>query len=173
LPQDVNGEARRFLTLCLSLLLVVPAGPSGLAKRPEATLNDALRTSYLDLFEQAKYPHFTSAEIDAMRDQLARAEEMCLRRFKQKSSQYAKEIELAQKRLKDDKRLSDAERHDLHCRIQNLRALKAEADVLIKHGIPVAYDNRRAKLDLIENCPASFEAIAKERTTGFSLGSMA
>jgi predicted Zn-dependent protease len=92
---------------------------------------------------------------------------LCVKDFKQKSAQYGKEIEQAQKRLKDGgAKIAESERHDLHCKIQNLRALQSQTDVLAKHAIPIAYENRKAKLDLIEQWPAKFNEISNQLENG-------
>jgi hypothetical protein len=45
---------------------------------------------------------------------LKRSSEICVRRFKEKSKQYGKEIEQAQKQLKEKGgKITESERHDL------------------------------------------------------------
>jgi len=135
------------------------------------TLADALKQPYSDLFELAEQPQYSKAELNAVRDALKRGRELCVKQFKQKASEYEKEIERLQKQLKDQaSRISDAERRDLHCRIQNLRALQAQAEMLAKHAIPIAYENRQAKLDLIEQWPAKFKEITAQLETGIYHG---
>jgi predicted Zn-dependent protease len=55
--------------------------------------------------------------------------------------------------------ITTEERQTLHCRIQDARALKSQADVISQHAIPVAYENKRAKLELIQQWPAEFKQI--------------
>jgi hypothetical protein len=170
----MHKSIRRCVALCIAGLLVSATSPSLLpsshspADRDQKTfLNDALKQSYLDLFEYAEEPKYTAAEINSFRDGLKRSGQICVSRFKDKSKQYGKETEQAQKQLKDrGAKITESERHDLHCKIQNLRALQSQTDVLAKHAIPIAYENRKAKLDLIEQWPAKFKQLSKQLEDG-------
>lgn len=137
------------------------------SQEKKTSVDEALKKSYLDLFEFAEEPQYSAAEINSVRDGLKRGQELCVSRFKQKSSQYSKEIEQAQKQLKDrGGKITESDRHDLHCKIQNFRGLQSQAEVLAKHAIPIAYENRKAKLDLIEQWPAKFKEISKQLEDG-------
>ena len=95
------------MALCMAGLLasatlqVLPPGLRALAYAQEKKipLNDAVKKSYLDLFEFAQEPQYSAAEINSMRDNLKRGQDMCVSSFKQKSSQHGKEIDQAQKQL--------------------------------------------------------------------------
>jgi Zn-dependent protease with chaperone function len=133
----------------------------------EQSLRSYLQKSYFELFQLAPTLHFTSAQFDAQRESLKKAEERCENRFKDQSKQYEKQIEVAQKELKEKgPKLSEAERNRLHCRIQNLELLRSEAEVLGKHAIPTAYDNLQAKLELIEKWPALYRETEQEIASG-------
>jgi hypothetical protein len=149
----------RLLTAICAIALLTSAH-AGDKKSPA---DDVLKKSYLDLFEWAEQPKLSPAEVQSLRDDLKRGQEVCVNRFKQKASQYGKEIEEAQKQLKDERKpMPDAQRRDLHCRIQNLRVLQSQAQMLADHAIPIAYENRKAKLDLIEQWPAKFREISRQ-----------
>src|SRR5437879_11698822 len=60
----------------------------------------------------------------------------------------------------------DSGRHDLHCRIQNLRLAKSQAEMMAQKAIPIAYDNREAKLQLIEKWPEEYQQIRRELADG-------
>src|SRR5262245_20581232 len=107
------GGCMRFrLWTALCAIALLTSAHAGDNKRPA---DDVLKKSYLDLFEWAEQPKLSAAEIQSMRDDLKRGQEVCVNRFKQKASQYGKEIEQAQKQLKDDRKpMPDAQRHDLH-----------------------------------------------------------
>jgi Zn-dependent protease with chaperone function len=170
----MHKRIRQCFALCMAGLLLSAASPglppnsrSAAYAQDQISIDDALKKSYVELFEYAEEPQYTAAEIDSVRDELKRAREMCVSRFKEKSKQYDKEIQRAQKQLKDrGARITESERHDLHCKIQNLRALQSQTEVLAKHAIPVAYENRKAKLDLIEQWPAQFREISKQLEEG-------
>jgi predicted Zn-dependent protease len=98
---------------------------------------------------------------------LKRAQQVCVRRFKDKAEQYGKEIEQAQKQLKNAAdEITESQRRELHCKIQDLRESQNQADLLAKHAIPIAYQNRNAKLDLIEQWPGKFKEISNHLETG-------
>ena len=126
----MRGRFLQCAALCLAALLASAASQRPSSAAPvfaqvnKLPIGEALKKSYLDLFEFAKERQYGIAETDSIRDGLKRGQETCVSRFKQKSSQYGKEIERAQKQLKDDSgRIPELQRHELHCKIQNLRAL--------------------------------------------------
>ena len=166
----MRKRLRQSIALSMACLLAFAtsgARPAGYFQEKKIPINDALKKSYLDLFEFAQEPLYSAAEIDSVRDGLKQGREMCVSRFKHKASQYGKDIEQAQKKLKDEaKQITTSERHDLHCRIQNLRALQSQTEVLSNHAIPIAYENRKAKLDLIEQWPAKFKEISNQLENG-------
>ena len=92
---------------------------------------------------------------------------MCVGRFKTHSKQYGDQIDAARKDLKKNTgTLSEDQRKDTHCNIQNLDLLKSEADVLAGQAIPTAYDNLYAKLDVIQQWPAEHKAIQQQLASG-------
>jgi Peptidase family M48 len=155
---------RQTTALFLSAL-IISSGPRA-APDAKVSLQEALRRPYLDLFELTKTTQFRASEIDSMRDSLKNAQEICISRVKKEASQYAKDIEQAQKELKDQKEMTASRRSELHCKIQNLRALQGQAEMLTKHAIPLAYANRKAKLDLIQQWPAKFKEISDQIEKG-------
>jgi Zn-dependent protease with chaperone function len=152
-----------------ALLVFIASSARTVANADELPLGAALTKSYSELFELAEQPVYRKAEIDLIRNALRREEELCVSRLKQKSAQYLKDIEKAQKQLQDDARpITESQRHDLHCTIQSLREQQAQTDMMAKHAIPIAYDNRKAKLDLIEQWPAEFKEITAQLESGAS-----
>lgn len=121
-------------------------------------LNAELKKSYLTLFETASRLEYSSSEIAKMQEYLNQAQDYCVGRFENVSKEYDRRTDEDQKALKKTG-LPDAERHDLHCRIQDSRALRAQAEVIAQHAIPVAYENKRAKLELIQKWPAELTNI--------------
>ena len=69
--------------LMASLLVLVILGVAG-DEDKKTSLQDALKKSYLDLFEFAQQPLYRKAEIDNMREGLKRGQEMCVSGFKDK-----------------------------------------------------------------------------------------
>ncbi len=166
-----RGVMAALLTMSMSLL--------GCAHRevvpPVATLSPSvlqplqqdLNKSYLELFKISPRLEYSEDQIAAMRNYLDSAEDYCKSQFKLRGDQYSNELSEAQDNLKHNTaHLTDAERHDVHCKIQNLRALKSQTNVLATHAIPVAYQNKDAKLDLIEKWPVQEKQIDQEIDNG-------
>ena len=99
-----------------------------------------------------------------MRDYLSQAQDFCVGRFEATAKEYQGSVNEAQKSLKS--KITDDQRHTLHCKIQDARALKSQADVISQHAIPVAYANRQAKLDLIQQWPANLKEIRQSLADG-------
>jgi hypothetical protein len=164
--------------MALLLAVSLTVSPVACAKRvaaPRVALPPAvfeplqkdLQKSYLELFETAHRLEYSPRQIQDMREYLDGAKDYCVSQFKEHGRQHERELDEAQRSLKrDSDKLSDAERHERHCRIQNLRTMKAQVEVLANHAIPVAYENRQAKLDLIEKWPAERRQIEQQIASG-------
>ncbi|HYL36953.1 MAG TPA: M48 family metalloprotease [Bryobacteraceae bacterium] len=152
--------------LCCELLLLNISGCGGhRVTLPTAEpvvrtspLEQELRKSYLTLFEIASTLSYSDSQIQAMQEYLKQAQDYCVGRFESVSSDYQRSVDGAQQSLKKSK-ISEVDRHSLHCKIQDARALKSQADVIAQHAIPVAYDNKQAKLELIQKWPAQAKEI--------------
>jgi hypothetical protein len=130
-------------------------------------LQEYLQKSYLELFQLAPTLEFSKSQIEEMRKYLNESKDYCVGQFKSRSDQYDKQLEQAQSDLKrQTAKLSESQRKEKHCQIQNLRALKGQAEVLASQAIPVAYENKLAKLELIEKWPDQFKAIQAEIADG-------
>lgn len=169
-------DARSFIACLLTVVLLLPwAGcgrPSAPPKPPlhtvaQQTLLKALELSYFDLFRQAPSMQVTAAQIDQMRSYLDKGEDYCVGQFKQRADQYARQVQQDENTLKQrGTELAAAERKQLHCRIQTNRILESRARVRARQAVPVAYENDRAKLELIEKWPEQLRAIQRERADG-------
>ncbi len=121
-------------------------------------LSEELKKSYLTLFETASQLEYSAAQITKMQEYLKQAQDYCVGRFENVSSESQRRVDDAQKALKKSG-ITTEERHNLHCRIQDARALRGQADVISQNAIPVAYDNKQAKLELIQKWPAELKQI--------------
>ncbi len=103
-----------------------------------------------------------------MREELKKGKEYCVGQFKKRASHYDSRLKQTQSQLKQvSARANESERHDLHCRIQDVRMLKSQAEALASHAVPIAYENKGAKLDLIEKtCAGHCEQAAGEAALG-------
>ena len=145
-----------------------PRAPRGVTRTPPAgTLPYYLQKSYMELFEQAEKLKFTAGQIQEEREKLRQGKEYCAAKYKGRAADYDRRLEAAEKDLeRTTQTLQDKERKEKHCRIEELRALKSQAEVLAGHAIPTAYDNRAAKLELIEKWPGEEKQIRAELASG-------
>jgi Zn-dependent protease with chaperone function len=167
----MRNLSRCLLALLLSALLVLMPAIQARAQEQSTpapvvlttTLRGHLQEHYVELFDLAPRLHYSAGEIEKQRAALGKGKDICVSRFKEHAKQYGKQIEETQQNLKDTTtKLNDAQRKQVHCKIQNLELLKAEAEVLSGHAIPTAYDNLNAKLDIIEKWPAFYQQTQQE-----------
>jgi len=161
-------DLRRLLALLCSELLIsnlIGCGGHRVALpevRPPSQvfdpLSEELKKSYLTLFETASQLEYSDAQIARMQEYLKQAQDYCIGRFENVSNEYQRRVDDAQKALKKSG-ITAEERHNLHCRIQDARALLGQADVISRNAIPVAYDNKQAKLELIRKWPGERKQI--------------
>jgi hypothetical protein len=168
-------DLRSMVAVLCCELLILPV--AGCASRPQEIpavplvqdvfqpLRDDLKKSYTTLFKIAPTLEYSNTQLTKMSEYMNQAKDYCVARFQETSDRYGKEVENAQKALKGAN-VTGAERHNLHCTIQNSRALKSQADVIANHAIPVAYDNKQAKLDLIREWPAQLKEIQQSIRDG-------
>jgi Zn-dependent protease with chaperone function len=163
---------RRPVALLTSFLLILPPataqrGREALPPEVRMPMEEALRKSYLELFDEAPRLEFSASQIATMRKILEEAQSSCVRRYKRRSEELGRQLRSEQASLKaSTARIDDVQRKQKHCTIQNLRALEAQARVLSEQAIPVAYDNRKAKLELIEKWPDELRQIKAEIAAG-------
>jgi predicted Zn-dependent protease len=171
----VHHTFRSSLTVVLiGALLSASCGGTRRAKpdiplAPEVfnPLIEEVRKPYVELFRIAPALEYSASQIQRMREYLGQAKDYCVGVFEQHEEVYDKDLEAAQRDLqRRSAKLNEKERHDLHCNIQNLRALRSQAEVLSTHAIPVAYENKQAKLDLIEQWPGQLKEIQQQLADG-------
>jgi beta-barrel assembly-enhancing protease len=152
-------RGRRSITSVLIIALVgfsSPAGP-GVPKRSGEPLASLLNRSYLeilDLSEQVSYP---KAEFETVRQQLGREEEAEKKRLEAEQKGYEtliksvrRELDALNRKGSRDNEATSKQRQSLHCRILKLENKARQSEIARKQGVPVAFDNRRAKLALLQ-----------------------
>jgi hypothetical protein len=161
--------------LAASCLLAASAGCGRVAEAPKPPLSpavmnplrDALERSYEDLFREAPGLEFSRSQIESMRGYLQDSKRYCVRLREDEAKKHDQQLRQLEEDLKRrTASISDEERTTIHCRIVELRDEKREALLLANHAIPVAYDNRLAKLDLIQYWPSQLQAIRREIEAG-------
>lgn len=148
------------------------AAPSPAVEDTEG-IEPLLTKSYLELLQLAPALHFTSKQFDQMRTRLKDEKKKKEDDLKKKQKQLEAQIKDAQDRLKkigDGRSLSEdevaAERHNLHCRIQDWQSQLADNKIALQNGVPVEYDNLNAKLDVLEKWPAAKLEINRQIESG-------
>lgn len=117
-------------------------------------LLEAVQRPYDELFDEAHRLEFSSTELARMREFFKESEKYCGDRFHGQAKEQERETKDAQSALGSlPKDAAGEERKVLQCRIQTARLRKAHADLLAAKAVPVAYQNRLAKLDLMEQWP--------------------
>ena len=151
-----------FLMLgCAQRRVTPPQMP--LAPTIHADLQQRLQQPYDELFEVAPDLKFTPKDFQGMREHVRRSQDYCTTNVKDRAKTYEKDTETRMAELKRlGNKIEESRRHDLHCQIQELRSAKAQSDVLADQLIPVAYDNTRAKLELLEKWPADYQQLQLE-----------
>jgi hypothetical protein len=173
---EMKNLFRKSLAILLCpVLALLPTLAEGVAYAQQTpirsaqtlTLREYLNKSYMELFELAPKLEFSASEIESQRNSLKSGKDLCVGRFKAHSKQYGGQIDTARKDLKKNTgTLSEEQRKQVHCTIQNLDMLRSEADILSGQAIPTAYDNLSAKLDVIEQWPAQYKQIQQELASG-------
>lgn len=152
-------RSRNMIALALCLLLARPVVQISEA-RAEG-LESLISKSYLELLDLAPALKISRAEIEAFRQRLKNEEEAEKKRLQQAEQGLKAQIEQARKQLDGLNRQASrdsaemaAERNKVQCSILKAESELREKAMAREHGLPVAFDNKRAKLDLIEQWPA-------------------
>src|SRR6185369_2263691 len=103
---------------------------------------------YSELFQEAPAVHYSQADLKSLKEYLDQSKNYCVARHQVQTKQYEQQLQQAGWDLM---RIggSESQRDKKHCEIQNLRLLHARSEVLAQEGIPIAFENRQAKLELL------------------------
>jgi Zn-dependent protease with chaperone function len=144
--------------LAVAMTVSLPASETSVAA---ASLSQMVTRPYLDLLELAPTVSFKAQEFEALRKELARQRESEQDRLKKEEKDLDGRLDALRDQLKslnkeassDTEKMADR-RKTVHCEIQRLEKVRSEKRVEREHGMPVAFDNKLAKADLIEQWPA-------------------
>ena len=134
-----DSNLRIFIDyIVIGLLVIALVFPAGCASKPKALPKTPLaadvvepllketRKSYAELFEDAPKLRYSSSDVLKMKDYLKKSKEYCVNSYQTRGRQYDQELRQTSGELfRAGGRLAEQERHEQHCRIQNLRILKA------------------------------------------------
>lgn len=132
-------------------------------------LSELVSRSYLDLADIAPTVSFSSKEVEAFRKELEAQRKVELERLKKEEKQLGDKIKELRDQLKSlnkeastDTPAAAETRRRVHCEILALEKQQREKRVEREKGMPVAFDNKLAKIDLIQQWPGQKRDI--ERT---------
>ena len=158
---DRRSEMKKFIGILLCVLLLYPAGFTADTK-PYAidTARELIDRSYLDLLELDQIQTFAEGEIRNVEMQLNKAKELEQGRLKKEEDRIEKELKAARNRLdqlnkrgsRDNTEVA-RQRTQLHCEVLRLEAELEKTRTEREKGVPVLYQNKSAKLDLIQKWP--------------------
>ena len=159
----MTNLAIRILAVVMAVSL--PASDAGVAA---ASLSQLVGRPYLDLLELAPTVSFKPPEFEELRKELARQREAEKERLKQEEKKLDGHLETFKDQLKslnkeasrDTEKMAER-RKTIHCEIQKLEKIRGEKRVEREHGMPVAFDNKLAKADLIQQWPAKKTEIGR------------
>ncbi|HYM12740.1 MAG TPA: M48 family metalloprotease [Bryobacterales bacterium] len=162
---------KKIVAVVLSALL---AGTQQAAVIPQTTpLAELVNRSYLDLLEVAPSARVSEKEADDFKKQLDKEKEAEQKRLEQQEKELKRQAEEARKQLaalsKAASRDTDAmteQRRQLHCRILKLEGELHQKQTERQNGVPVAFANKAAKLDLIQQWPAKRKEIEQTLAAG-------
>jgi len=127
----------------------------------QVPLRDFRDRSYLDLLNLPPDTVYTSAEYDAVRKELAKQQDAEKKRLRTEEKELEHKIKdlretltsLNKEASEDTPRMKER-RDALHCGILRLEKERKDKRLEREKGMPVAFENRRAKLQLVERWPA-------------------
>jgi hypothetical protein len=132
----------------------------GAAQTAPRSAVDLANLSYIDLLDMDNIPRFSEDQLKTAENQLKSLQKVEQKRLEQEEEQLDSRAdalrnqldELGKGRSRDTPEIS-RERALLQCRILDVEAREKETETARNHGVPVQYQNKIAKLDLIQQWP--------------------
>jgi Zn-dependent protease with chaperone function len=163
---------KRIIGIFLAATLVWPGVGAAFAPAPTKP-EELVNKPYLELLATASAINLSAKEVEDFKRRLERDQEAERRRLEQEEKNLKARIEQSRKQLGDlnrrasrDDEEATVERRDLHCAILKLERDLNQKRTEREQGLPVAYDNKRAKLDLIRQWPARKKEIEQTLAAG-------
>jgi hypothetical protein len=165
---------RKIIALLLSMLLGAPTSLIRTARPgPADAAKEMIQKSYLELLELDEIQEFSLGEIKAVEDALKKEKELEQARLKKHEERIEKELKAARKRLDDlnkkasrDDQEATKQRNGIHCEVLRLEAELAKTKTEREKGVPIIYQNKFAKLDLIQKWPQTRAEIEQRIEAG-------
>ncbi len=175
---------KKVLSISLSLLMIwfntvaILACPSVIyintkVTAPAETLAQLVNKSYIELLEIAPTVSFSAKEINDFKKALDNQKSNEKSQLEKEEKALKQEVKLLRQQLDKLNKESSADtvemktrRQNLHCQIFSLEKQIKEKHTQREHGLSVNYDNKVAKLDLLEQWPAKQREIEQIRLSG-------
>lgn len=164
---------RTSLRQAIAITLVVMIWSNATASAAVVGLPELVTHSYLKLAEEAAEFSFTQAELNAYRKQLDKERKSEQERLRNEEKDLDKHLAELREQLKSLNREASSDsaksaevRQKVHCEILRLEKVHREKRVERETGMPVAFDNKLAKVDLIEKWPGLRRSIVKSIAEG-------
>lgn len=166
----MKTSIRKILIIMLAWSLIGYSFPMQSVSPP---LSEMVKKSYLEILDLSQGAGYSAREFESYRKQLAREEEAEKARLEKERKDFEgeikalrQELEVLNKRASRDSEETALERRQLHCRIVKLESRMKESEIARKQGVPIAFDNKRAKLALLQQWPAEARGIGQAISAG-------
>lgn len=153
---------RELLAIVLAASLIV-----------QPSLPDLLKKSYLDLLELSPTIHLSAADVEHYRQQMEQEKKSERQRLENEEKQLREKIDTGRRELEKlnkagskDTPEAAATRKKIHCELVKLQRDARDKRTEREHGVPVAFDNKLAKLELLEHWPAKKAEIDRVMAAG-------
>lgn len=159
---------KKILSLGLSLLMIWSTTVAVFASSIDvATLANLVNKPYIELLEVAPKVSFSTIQVNEFKESLEKEKATEKARLEKEEIVLKKEIEVLRQQLSklNKESSSDTEemksrRQNLHCQILTLERKLKQKHTEHTHGLSVIYDNKLAKLELIQKWPTKQKEIA-------------
>jgi beta-barrel assembly-enhancing protease len=151
--------ANRWIRIAaIAMSVCIPASDAAVTS---ATLTELAGRPYLDLLQVAPSVSFKPQEFETVRKELATQREAEKERLKKDEKELDKRLAELRDQLKSLNKEASSDtpktaerRNAVHCEILRFEKEQRTKRVEREHGLPVAFDNKLAKIDLIELWPS-------------------
>lgn len=144
--------------VAVAMTIALPASEASVTR---ASLPQLVTRPYLELLELAPTVSFKPQEFEALRKELTREREVETERLKKEEREFDGRLSALRDQLKSlnkessrDTEKMAARRTAVHCEILRLEKVRTQKRLEREHAMPVGFDNKLAKADLIEQWPA-------------------
>ncbi|MEE8349397.1 MAG: M48 family metalloprotease, partial [Acidobacteriota bacterium] len=169
-----HSMTRQIMAMGLAGLLIwTPVAAATLDNVERPPLKALVNGPYLLILEKAADLEFTRKEMAALKKELKREEKSEKKRLKDEQKDLEKQLKALRDGLEDlnkkrsrDTDLMRIERSAVHCEIQSLETQLEGKKTEREQGLPLAFENRFAKLDLIQQWPGRKKGIEETLASG-------